>query len=342
MNCKYLDHQICVRTTGEYRLCCASMEPSNKENVRTHTINEWLSSEVPSNARDLLSQDIWPDACSKCMNEESVGIRSMRIRPRTYGPGISHLDLRFNNNCNLRCTMCNPMSSSSIMIEHKELLDLGIESPWTNLGGEYSWYDDDKGNLFSSLPDLKEIYLTGGEPMMVKNLDKFLEKLDSSVTLRFNTNGTLINPKILKELKRFKEVSMCFSIDGIGKVNEYIRWGSNWADIESNINQYADVCEITVGPTIQIMNVLYYDELREWCDKKQYKVYDNILSSPRWLNINYSPKILKDQIKNFHTRDEEDIKSHEIFRKYISILDKKRSSNIRDFIPEVADIYDIA
>jgi len=89
------------------------------------------------------------------------------------------------------------------------------------------------------------------------------------------------------------------------------------------------------------MNVLYYDELKEWCDKRQYKVYDNILSSPKWLNINYSPKILKDQIKNFHTGDEEDKSSHNFFRKYISILDKRRSINIRDFIPEVADIYDI-
>ena len=277
MKCKYLEHQICIRTTGEYRLCCASMEPSNNENVRIHTPEEWIKSVVPQNARDLLSQDIWPDSCYKCKNEEAIGIRSMRVRPRKYGPGISHLDLRFNNNCNLRCIMCNPMSSSSIMIEHTELLTQGIESPWPNFGNDsYNWYTDEKGDFFSNLSDLKEIYLTGGEPMMVKNLDKFLEKLDSSVMLRFNTNGTLINPKILKELKRFKEVNMCFSIDGIGKVNDYIRWGSNWADIENNINRYSDICLVGVSPTIQVMNVLYYNDIVEWCDKKNYQVFDSI------------------------------------------------------------------
>jgi len=317
------------------------MESNNKETIHTHTPEEWLQSSIIQNSKNLLSQNIWPESCFKCKNEEKNGRQSMRLRPEEYGPEISHLDLRFNNNCNLQCIMCNPMSSSSILKEHNDLIIQGIDSPWINLAGNsYNWYTDKKGNSFSNLPYLKEIYLTGGEPMMVKNLDKFLKKLDSSITLRFNTNGTIVNPKILKELKRFKKINMCVSIDGIGKVNDYIRWGSDWNSIEHNINQYSDICEINIGPTIQVMNILYYDDLREWCDKRNFKVYNNILFSPEWLNIQNSPKKLKDQIKNFHTGNEIDSSHNEfLFKKYITILDKRRSINIRDFIPKVAEAY---
>ena len=46
MKCKYLDHQVCIRTSGEFRLCCISNEPTNKENIQTHTIEEWRESKV--------------------------------------------------------------------------------------------------------------------------------------------------------------------------------------------------------------------------------------------------------------------------------------------------------
>ena len=41
----------------------------------------------------------------------------------------------------------------------------------------FDWYTDERGEYLATLPELREVYLTGGEPMMVKGLHKFLQKL---------------------------------------------------------------------------------------------------------------------------------------------------------------------
>lgn len=346
MKCKYIEHQACIRTDGQYRMCCVSMEPDNKESVNTHAPVQWLQSDTIQKARTQFENNEWPDACIKCKISEENGVQSMRQKPRQYGPGLSHLDLRFGNSCNLACSMCFPGSSSTLHYEHEKLLAEGKESPWgTQRFSVYNWYDDDLGDKFANLTDLREVYLTGGEPMMVKHLDKFLDKLDSSVELRFNTNGTIINPKVFEQLKRFKYVNMCFSIDGVGKVNDYIRWGSNWKDIENNIYRLAELpnMDVSIGPTIQILNALYYDELTEWASTNNFKVYDNMLMYPLYLNLKNADTRVKDLTPKFAYWHDvpSSLKERENFIKYTKILDNNRSCNIRDYIPMVADIYEI-
>lgn len=347
MKCKYIEHQASIRTDGQYRMCCVSLEPDNKETVHSHTPVQWLESKTIQNARAKFANNEWPDACIKCKTNEENGIQSMRQKTRPYGPGLSHLDLRFGNSCNLSCVMCFPGSSSSLHYEHESLLSKGIESPWGTQRFEvYNWYDDDFGGKFANLDDLREVYLTGGEPMMVKHLDKFLEKLDSSVELRFNTNCTIINPNVYNQLKRFKYVNMCLSIDGIGKVNDYIRWGSNWTDIETNINKLSELpnIDLNVGPTIQIMNALYYNEFEEWAKKRNLKIYDNMLMYPLHLNLKNADDKIKESTPNFsHWHNgEADLKQRENFIKYTKILDNNRGCNIKEFLPEVASIYGLS
>lgn len=344
MKCKYIEHQACIRTDGQYRMCCVSMEPDNKETVTTHTPIQWLESETIRNAREQFANDIWPDACIKCKTQELNGIQSMRQKPREYGPGLSHLDLRFGNSCNLSCVMCFPGSSSTLHYEHEELLSKGIESPWgTQRFSVYNWYDDDLGDKFANLTDLREVYLTGGEPMMVKHLDKFLDKLDSSVELRFNTNGTIINPKVYEQLKRFNRINMCLSIDGVGKVNDYIRWNSDWATIEYNTYKLAELPNVmvSIGPTVQTLNALYYEDLLSWAKTNQFNVYDNMLMYPLYLNLKNAHDKIKEltpRFNDWHNTDA-DINERDRLIKYTTILDKQRNCNIRDYLPEVADIY---
>jgi len=344
MKCKYLEHQVCIRTDGQYRMCCVSVEPDNKENVRTHTPIEWLNSETVNKAKSEFSQGKFPDACIKCKINEENGVESMRQKPRQYGPGLSHLDLRFGNSCNLGCVMCFPGSSSTLHYEHEKLKSVGIESPWGMGKFEvYNWYNEDIVELFSNLTDLREVYLTGGEPMMVKHLSNFLEKLDSSVELRFNTNGTILNHNVLEQLKRFDRVSMCYSIDGIGKVNDYIRYNSKWEDIEHNIETMSKLknVNISIGPTIQILNALYYKDLKDWADNRGYKVYDNILIFPKHFNLSNAHNTIKESVPEFKSWTNVDIDMNEYnnFVKYIKILDKSRNISIIDYLPEVAEIY---
>ena len=104
MKCKYLEHQVMIRPDGEFRMCCISKEKTNKENIKDMSPEEWLASETPTKAREQLANNQFPKACQKCELMELAGKPSMRQRPREYGPGVSHLDIRFGNQCNLRCT----------------------------------------------------------------------------------------------------------------------------------------------------------------------------------------------------------------------------------------------
>ena len=344
MTCKYLDHQVCIRSDGQYRLCCVSMEPDNTEKIFNMSPIEWNRSKTVQDARDKFANDEWPDSCIKCKINEENGVQSMRQKPRKYGPGISHLDLRFGNSCNLNCSMCFPGSSSSLHHEHEKIKSMGLNSPWGEVTYEiFNWYTDELGEMFANLSDLREVYLTGGEPMMVKHLAGFLKKLDSSVEVRFNTNGTIHNPQVYEELQRFERVMMCYSIDGLGKVNDYIRWGSSWSDVERNIHNMAALpnVHVSIGPTVQVLNGLYYNELVDWANKYGYSVFENLLLFPKHYHLENADEQIKNSVPQFvhWHKNPQDLIQRQKFIDYTKLLDSVRGCNINDYLPEVASIY---
>tara|TARA_Y100000591_G_scaffold229702_1_gene200680 strand:+ start:89 stop:784 length:696 start_codon:yes stop_codon:yes gene_type:complete len=228
--------------------------------------------------------------------------------------------------------------------EHKELKAKG-DSPWGWFDyGLYNWYTDEQGETLARNPDLREVYLTGGEPMMVKGLYKFLSKLDPSVEVRFNTNGTLFNPKVYNQLKRFERVNMNFSIDGIGRTNDYIRWGSNWDVIEYNLNKFREVADVSLGPTVQVMNILEHDTYIEYAQANNLEIFDNLLMTPDCLHIKNAPQKMKDNIEHFDywMNYPSSIEKQNEFRRWIGVLDKHRGCNIKDYLPEVAGYYGIS
>jgi len=323
MNCQYLEHQVCVRADGQYRLCCVSLESDNEENIKTHTPEEWLSSKTHKSAVESFINGVWPDACSTCANKEKVGLDSKRTQA-DLGPGLSHLDLRFGNSCNLKCVSCWEGSSSSIAEEAIEMHKQGI-IPVNNVLEipNFNWASKQAIDQLVKYP-LKEVYLTGGEPMMVKHLPTLLERLDSDVMIRFNTNGTIYNSKLEQMLKRFDVVNMAVSIDAIGKRAEYIRYGSNWSTVESNFNKYKEFCRVSI--TVSVLNAPYMDEVHEWAEKNNVNVHLNYLENPAYLNINSA----------------NDPKQIQKFKEVITQLDVFRNINIKDYLPEVAKAYGIS
>lgn len=342
--CKYLENQTCIRTDGQYRLCCLSLEPDNKENINTHTPQEWHSSDFMKKTKQELAEGKWPDACIKCKTLEEAGMQSQRTKPRQYGPGLSHLDLRFGNSCNLKCISCFPNSSSSIAEEAADMQAAGIEPSWAPIPkNNVNWASEENFNKVLDLP-LQEVYLTGGEPMMVKGIEKFLDKLDPSTNVRFNTNCTIWNPSLDKILRKFDTVVMAFSLDAVDRRIEYIRYGSNWITAEENAKRYAEYCYVSLTPTISVLNAHFVDTIREYCDKMKWPLFENYLYFPHWLDVRNAPETLKDKmtgVKKELLDSQADEKQFAIFKKQIQTLDKWRNINIRDYLPEVADAYGI-
>ncbi len=345
MKCKYLEHQICIRSDGQYRLCCASLEPENKETIHTHTPQEWHDSEFHQSIRNKLDQGIWPDACATCKNLEEKGIQSQRQKPRPYGPGLSHFDLRFGNSCNLKCISCWNMSSSSIAEEAIDMHKAGVQPLYSILEvPNFNWANEETFRKIETA-DLKEVYLTGGEPMMVRHLPDFLERLDRSVELRFNTNCTIWNPKLEKILRKFDKIVMSLSLDAVDRRIDYIRYGSKWDQINENAKRYADFCIVDLTPTISVLNAHFINDLKEYAEKNKFGYYENYLTNPPWLHCKNAPDSLKEKFQSQSVKawsnGPSDPLMIEMFKNKIKALDSWRKINIRDYLPEVADAYGI-
>lgn len=338
MICTQLEHQVYIGVNGEYRFCCVQTGESSGETVYTHNPKQWLASETVTNAKQLLAQNIWPKQCSRCQIQEENNLPSRRQYKDITGPSITHLDLRFGNSCNLKCISCNERSSSSIYDEQVELRKT-IE-----IKSVENWYDERFYDYFDNLP-LKEVALAGGEPMMIKYLPNFLDKLDRSVTVRITTNGTIYNPKLVELLKQFDNVIMTISMDAVGKRIEYIRYGTKWIDIERNTILYNSLFTVNLSPCFSVLNTLYYSELKSWADSNNIIMDEsNILLDPAHLNIRNAPNELKKQFTKFSELFDldSDITEQQRFVDIITELDNHRNIKIQDYLPEVAKAYGIS
>lgn len=343
MKCKYLESHLCIRANGQYRMCCVSTELDNIENVKTHSPEEWLNSKTITEAKEQFSKGLWPDSCIKCKKKEEQGLESKRNDKKNLGPGITYLDLRFGNSCNLKCISCWPLSSSSIANESKEMQSRGIVPIYQVLKeSNFNWNNEDAISQLLSYP-VKEVYLTGGEPMMVKYLPSFLERLDKSIVVRFNTNGTIWNKEVEKILKKFQRVKMDISIDAIGHRAEYIRFGTVWNTVEENVKRYQQFCEINITPTLSVLNSAYMLELKDWANFYNLSVVNNLLDNPKWLNVKNAPEKLKVMFQETNGWEQGVPDPIEIqkFREYIIKLDSFRKVKIKEFLPEVATAYDL-
>lgn len=118
------------------------------------------------------------------------------------------LDLHVTNRCNLSCSHCIYEANDRMM-------------------------DDISINVVKKiLPDLKqmgvkEVHLTGGEPLLNEHIFKIIEFLKlEGFTVRVQSNGVLISNSVVEEFKRLKVDSVMVSVDGLKNSHNFFR-GNN-------------------------------------------------------------------------------------------------------------------
>ena len=283
--------------------------------------------------------------CAHCYYQESLGrtsyrqtfnrewlmgpfgeeiVRRIEISRATDGRVDSpplYLDIRPGNLCNLKCRMCNPGNSSKIYQEQKELLDEKrekvsslIETAYFNTDKKsfHNWHEDPKlwKEIYSWLPGVKKLYFTGGEPTLIQRNWDLLDyvkrkKWSKNIYLHFNVNCTHIPDKLLSTFEDFQGVCLNLSIDGYGKVQEYIRNPSKWSVIEKNVRKVMEHKNerVTVyfSPVVQVYNILNLIELLRWVDDLQEEFKSVIrhalifCTGPHFLDIAILPQNVRDQ-----------------------------------------------
>ena len=253
--------------------------------------------------------------------------------------------------------MCNPYTAN-LWVKEWHLVNDALDPSEAERLSRMDWPTRDKvwENLFSIAHTVDEIYLTGGEPTVIKEqiklLDYFIDNgTAKDIRLKYNTNLVKLPPWIIEKWSHFKKVKLNCSIDAVGELDHYIRYPSKWEVIQRNFDEIRKLPngEIEIHNTVQMYNILRLHELIEWNKPYGHKIYFNILNHPEYLNIRVLPEQLKqqahEQLKPYvdlpKVQGIIDYMWHEdwseklpAFYKYTHTLDDSRSENLYTVVPE--------
>jgi hypothetical protein len=168
-------------------------------------------------------------------------------------------DYRFSNLCNFKCRMCGDMLSSAWESEERkhDMVD------WTNpkngwmipeVRQEISKFQDTQIEAeFSEAVEehrVEEIYWVGGEPLMYEQHWRYMRRIvelgdGPKLYARYNTNlsrvdyrGCNLYSDILQSVRDWQ---ICASLDGTGRIGEYIRTGLDYDQWCENFARGLDI-----------------------------------------------------------------------------------------------------
>ena len=278
--------------------------------------------------RQSLINGTFPETCKRCEREENSGIQSTRLTSNRISPSLLaelqksgrlestpsdliSLEIRFGNLCNLKCRMCNPYASSKWIGDWEKIHGPSEE---INQLKKIDWFKQPKtwDNLKSILPSLEMIYITGGEPLLIKEQIALLkacveEGHASRIQLNYHTNLTRPPDEFVQYWKHFRKVSLFLSVDGVGKIDEYIRAPMDWPEGEKNLAAFDQVAKQfpNIQPEIHMCYQAYnafeipqlFELLKNYPSILQIP-YINLLDRPNNLNIRILPAEVKAEVKD--------------------------------------------
>jgi len=371
---------LATNASGNLRVCCNSTPGKNfitKPDGKPYKLNrdnleEAWNSETYTTIRKRLLNNERPEMCQRCFREEDAGVRSSRQawndkwqEDKEYtidAPfDIKYVDLRLGNLCNLKCRMCNPYASNMWVKEWNLVSDALDPAEYERLS-KMDWPEDKKTweNLFSIAHTVDEIYLTGGEPTVIKEQQKLLDYfIDNdtakNIRLKYNTNLVLLPDWLIERWSHFKRVQLNCSIDAVGELDTYIRHPSKWEKVVKNFESITKLpnANVEIHCTVQMYNILYLDDLIDWALPYNVKIYFNILNHPEELNIRVLPTDLKQEAEKrlqpyLHLEKVDGIIKYmwaedwnnklDKFVDYTKVLDQSRDENLVKIAPEFAYI----
>ena len=140
---------------------------------------------------------------------------------------LKHVDLRWTNSCNQACVYCGPSYSS------KWAKEMGVK-----VKSDVEAKQEVKDYVFENISGLENVYLAGGEPMLMKENYTFLKLLkekNPNCTVRVNTNLSTTKTGIFELLCSFKNVHWTVSVETIKEEYEYVRHLGSWNDFVANL-----------------------------------------------------------------------------------------------------------
>lgn len=320
-------HSLTASNFGHIRPCCM-YKPLETEKLKIsqtdRLIDQFYSNSIIT-LRQELDAGIKSEGCTRCWEEEKAGRKSKRVRdnhiylrslqlgnPKVKG--LAYLELNLGNQCNIRCRTCAPYASSQWVKEHYDLYipkTVSFHSFSKNFKAA-EVYDEDSNfwqDLEENLPSLRRIDTYGGEPFLSKKMWQLLshakeQDLAKNLEIHFNTNGTIWRDDFEDQFKGFKDISVSFSIDGVGKEFEYMRYLAKWDEVYDNMKKMRDLklknnnLQLSWCVTLSTLNIFSLPEILLFYKTHfpDFGLFLNLVHFPDYFNISNIPEEYKDLV----------------------------------------------
>lgn len=375
------NHQF-IDPTGRVKPCCRFHEADRpkENNLAIKTLSQVFYGDWMNSVRDRMLKGEEVPGCIRCYQEEAAGKRSLRERYHDNkdlpidelvdleNPSIRWVELAIGNDCNLACRMCDSRYAWKWFKEEKEIFGYTFNKL------EHS--KSDIANIDPFIKDLVHIKFTGGEPLLIpdqwKVLDKLISQRDcSEIFLNYSINCTLM-PKDdwIEKWDKFKKVEFAMSFDTVDPGEaEYIRWPAKYETIETVTKRFLELSKehnysVFLRSTISILNIWNMPEtLRWWYDNDPTvkKVMNPThLTFPSELCVTVLPSHLKKLVFNKFTEYQKtcdiDIINENLeymknfmmskddsylipkLKNYLIKTDEYRNQNFSDYYPMFAEL----
>ena len=385
---------VATHPAGFISRCMMSSKPMGSMTDK----DVWNNSEFIKLRSDMINGEWNLPGCNTCHEREKHGLVSQRINWKTnerwwtgdiwdnknfeqslIGNKIYHLFLNTSNLCNFKCRMCNSMFSNSWINDDTLLREHGFDRKeyvdYTKNRNDLQTFID---NLLPQLSELRMITVTGGEPFINNDLLDVFDVLDAvgilkNVHLSITTNGSLLTEEHLLRLRKAKTVNINISIDGTGKLFEYMRSAGQctWEEITAKIdmlckfrNEYTNFL-FSPNASYQIYNMLNIKEFYDWAEsiikRPTEWIEFRLLTHPECLHVAVAPDYIKQQaLEQIHYVEEKYSSANNMFlnnmkktlaingngnwkefEKFTLLLDEKRGQHIKDVCPELYENFTI-
>jgi sulfatase maturation enzyme AslB (radical SAM superfamily) len=250
------------------------VNPPEFESMQEMDASEWLTN-IKSNP------DAWPKECVRCQQTEQINNTSIRLNAIKFNKIQTRSDYLtvggvLDNICNSACQSCNQNLSTKI---------------GSLISRDYPIVDN--SDAFWKLPLDRVVHLdiNGGEPSASKNYRNILKNIPPSVTsVRINTNCSTVIPEIKELMDRDIHVTVTVSLDGIGRIHDYVRWPIKWENFERNLNIYKNmgIQALNTWTTVSTLNIGDLKNIFAYITDQGLDHSWALLEQPDVLNVKYS------------------------------------------------------
>ena len=354
---------------GRVKVCGRSQANVKNPSLKKMSIEEVWNSDYYKKIRLDMLEGKKNSNCEICYIQEELGGLSKRIESN-FMSGFSkdqakhltnkdgsidmppqHIDLRVGNICNLKCVHCWTGNSSK-WYEDSLLLDKYENTK--NLKIDNSWI-----YIRKHIRQIKLLSFLGGEPFASSSHNWFLhwliENKHTHLSLKYVTNGTLINRDFIE---KFKNVTLGISLDAIGERIEWLRYPTQWSKLRKNLfDLKSSGLDMYFSWTAYNTNIFTLPETYKYClenfpnipfrlscfvaEPTHMSIQNLLPSFKEKITCKLKPLKISNLMFYLKFMNQKDLwKDYKLtLYNYLEDLDKARGTNWRDVLPEISNLW---